>query len=164
VIATYTERDSELWDEEVVEIFITPQALTRYFELQWNPLGTIFDATIQNKLNAEGNSLSIQGNWDWTAEGMVSQVKLWGTASRSDDEDEKWQVEVKIPFAALGQSAPQPGEVWRGNFYRYNRTTGEEPELLSWSPTRKPSFHEPSRFGYFEFGNSGTTSGVKPEE
>jgi hypothetical protein len=29
-----------------------------------------------------------------------------------------WQVEVLIPFAALGQSTPKPNDVWRANFYR----------------------------------------------
>src|SRR5205809_1554046 len=35
--ATFTERDSRFWEEEVVEFFVTPAALDRYFELEWNP-------------------------------------------------------------------------------------------------------------------------------
>jgi hypothetical protein len=37
--ATFTARDSKFWEEEVAEFFLTPKELTRYFELQWNPLG-----------------------------------------------------------------------------------------------------------------------------
>mgnify|MGYP000858749123 CR=1 FL=1 len=149
--ATFTERDSTLWDEEVVEMFLTSDKLTLYYELQWNPLGTIFDARIQNRLNSEGLSKGIDGDWDWTAEGMQSAVWVDGTVQKSDDTDTMWQVEVRLPFSALGDTIPKSGEVWRGNFYRYSRTQGRDIELCSWSPTLLPSFHEPSRFGYFEF-------------
>ncbi|MGI6454985.1 MAG: carbohydrate-binding family 9-like protein [bacterium] len=156
--ATFTERDSHFWEEEVVEFFITPDDLTEYFELQWNPLGGEFDAIIYNKLNAQGDSISMKGDWDYTAEGMISAVKVFGTVSEYDDKDQKWQVEVKVPFSALHQETPQSGDTWRGNFYRFNRTQGREAELLSWSPTRKPSFHEPARFGDIQF--EGTQANV----
>src|SRR5262249_34445698 len=39
--ATFTARDSKFWEEEVVEFFVTPKDLNRYFELQWNPLGGV---------------------------------------------------------------------------------------------------------------------------
>ncbi|MGC9326317.1 MAG: carbohydrate-binding family 9-like protein [Candidatus Hinthialibacter sp.] len=154
--ATYLKRDSELWNEEVAEFFITPQDLTRYYELQWNPLGTIFDAIINNQLDEKGLSKGIKGEWDFTAEGMEASVWVDGTVQDSSDRDRIWQVEVRIPFSALGEPAPKAGDVWRANFYRYCRTAGQEVEYCSWSPTRLPSFHEPSRFGYLEFqSNSG---------
>jgi hypothetical protein len=84
--------------------------------------------------------------------GMTNAVKVKGTVGNSSDQDEFWQVEVMIPFASLGQSTPKPKDVWRGNFYRYNRQKDRPVELLSWSPTRVPDFHQPSRFGYLEFG------------
>lgn len=150
--ASYTERDSKLWEEEVVEMFIAPGKPSEYFELQWNPLGTIFDARIQNTLNQDGTSKSIQGDWDYTVEGLQSAVKVWGSVNDPQDRDQRWQVEAFIPFSGLGESVPQPGTLWRANFYRYNRTTGiADPELLSWSQTLRPSFHEPSRFGIIEF-------------
>ncbi len=149
--ATFRNRDDELWEEEVVEMFITPGELTRYFELQWNPLGTIFDAIIKNQLDRNGLSKSIQGEWGWTAEGMQSAVQVEGTVQNPNQPDTSWTVEIRLPFSALGCPAPQPGDVWRGNFYRYNRTTGRDQELCAWSPTLLPSFHQPSRFGYLEF-------------
>lgn len=152
MLATYTQRDSELWNEEVAEFFITPQALETYFELQWNPLGTIFDALIHNRLDANGFSKSIQGDWNWTAKGMTAKVVADGTVGKPGDTDKQWQVEVILPFSDLDHPAPNPGDVWRANFYRYNRWTGDRLELLSWSPTLTKTFHEPSRFGYLEFG------------
>ncbi len=150
--ATFTERDSKFWEEEVVEFFVTPKDLSRYFELQWNPLGGVFDAIIDNELDERGVSKNFKGDWSFTAKGMKSAVKVKGTVGNSTDKDEFWQVEVMIPFSDLGRSAPKPKEVWRANFYRFNRGKGQPVELLSWSPTMLPGFHQPSRFGFLEFG------------
>ncbi len=151
--ATFTNRDSKFWEEEVVEFFLAPRELNHYFELQWNPLGGVFDATIKNDLDEKGLSKNFDGDWSYTAKGMKSAVKLKGTVNDASDKDEFWQVEVMIPFSDLGQATPKAGEAWRANFYRFNRTRGQPVEELSWSPTRLPGFHQPSRFGYLEFGN-----------
>jgi hypothetical protein len=150
--ATFTNRDSHFWEEEVVECFITQKQLGEYFELQWNPLGGVFDATITNQLDRNGISTNFEGDWKYTAKNMTSAVKVIGTVNNSNDRDELWQVEVRLPFADLGQKRPQPGDVWRGNFYRFDRTKGQPVQELGWSPTRLKSFHQPSRFGYIEFG------------
>jgi len=150
--ATFTARDSHFWDEEVVELFITPKELTRYFELQWNPLGGVYDSIVNNQMDNRGISTNYTGDSGFTAKGMTSAVKVRGTVGNSHDKDECWQVEVMIPFSALGQPTPKPKEVWRANFYRYNRQKAHAVELLSWSQTMVPDFHQPSRFGYLEFG------------
>jgi hypothetical protein len=85
-------------------------------------------------------------------------VKVKGTVNNSSNQDEYWQVEIRLPFDDLGHPPPKAGEVWRANFYRYNRTQGRAEELLSWSPALLPGFHQPTRFGYLEFGSLGGTS------
>jgi hypothetical protein len=150
--ATLTNRDSHFWDEEVVEFFVTPKALNRYFELQWSPLNGVFDAIVSNDLDKKGVSKGFRDDSSYTAKGMTNAVRIKGTINDSSDKDEFWQVEVRLPFADLGRVAPKAKEVWRANFYRYNRTKGLPEELLSWSPTLSPGFHEPNRFGYLEFG------------
>ena len=150
--ATFTERDSKFWEEEVAEFFITPKDLNRYFELQWNPIGGVFDAIIENNLDERGISKNFKGDWSFTAQGMKSAVKRQGTPNDSSDRDQFWQVEVMVPFSDLGQSVPKPKEVWRANFYRFNRDKDHPVELLSWSPTMLPGFHQPTRFGYLDFG------------
>jgi len=152
ILATFTERDSRFWEEEVAEFFITSGRLDRYFELQWNPLGGVFDAIISNQLDPKGVSLSFEGDWDYTAQGMRSAVRLQGTPGDSSDRDQGWQVEVRIPWSDFNEDAPKPNDVWRANFYRFNRGADHEPELLSWSPTLLTGFHQPSRFGYLRFG------------
>jgi hypothetical protein len=61
-------------------------------------------------------------------------------------------VEARIPFADLNTRLPRDGDVWRVNFYRFNRDSGAVVEQLSWSPTIWPGFHQPNRFGYLRFG------------
>jgi hypothetical protein len=161
--ATYTQHDSTLWDEEVVELFVAPvkeipTATTfDYFELQWNPLGTMFDAIIHNQLDTEGWSVKMDGDWDWNAKGMRCAVFVVGTVGQPGDTDGMWQVEVVIPFSALGVTAPRKGELWRGNLFRYCRDAGQEIELQSVSPTTKPSFHQPKKFAILEFGSGDST-------
>ena len=150
--STFTARDSKFWEEEVVEFFVTRGELTRYYELQWNPLGGEFDAIIRNTLDDRGVSRKFEGDWSYTAKGMRSAVKVRGTVQKSEDRDESWHVEVSIPFADLGGPAPKPGEVWRANFYRFNRGTGNPIEMLSWSAPILNGFHQPARFGFLEFG------------
>lgn len=152
VQATFTARDSRFWEEEVAEFFVTAGELGRYFELQWNPLGGTFDAIITNSLDERGVSRKFEGDWSFTAKGMKSAVKLKGTAADASDRDEFWQVEVVIPFKDLSRPTPKAKEVWRANFYRMNRAKDHPVEGVTWSPTMLPGFHQPSRFGYLEFG------------
>lgn len=149
--ATFTQRDSRFWEEEVVEFFVTPASLDRYFELQWNPLGGTFDAIISNQLGPDGRSQQFKGDWSYTAANMTSAVRVDGSVQNSSDRDRRWTVEVRVPFADLGVATPGSGAVWRGSFYRFNRDRDGEPEQLSWSPTVWPGFHQPTRFGYLRF-------------
>jgi len=149
--ATLTGRDQRFWEEEVVEFFVTPAGLDRYFELQWNPLGGRFDAIIQNEIGADGRSVRFKGDWSYTAAAMTFAVKVDGSVQNSSDRDQRWTVEVRIPFSDLKVGTPRSGEVWRGNFYRFNRDRDAEPEQLSWSPIGFPGFHQPARFAYLRF-------------
>ena len=117
--------------------------------------GRRYSEALQNRqrlLDDRGVSKKFEGDWSFTATQMKSAVQLKGTAANSSDVDEFWQVEVVIPFADLGQSAPKPKDTWRANFYRFNRGKNQKDEALSWSPTRLRGFHQPSRFGFLEFG------------
>ena len=152
--ATFTQRDSRFWEEEVVEFFVTPAALDRYFELQWNPLGGTFDAIITNELGPDGSSRQFKGDWSYTAASMTYAVRVDGSVQNSTDRDQRWTVEVRIPFADLKAPTPQPGDVWRGSFYRFNRDRDGDAEPLSWSPTILPGFHQPARFGYLRFSGN----------
>ena len=93
----------------MVEFFVTAKELHRYFELQWEPLGGAFDAVVTNQLDKEGVSKSFRDDSGYTARGMQNAAKVKGTVSDSSDKDKFWRVEVRLPFADLGQPAPKSG-------------------------------------------------------
>lgn len=150
--ATFTRRDSPLFEEDAVEFFVATNELTRYFEFEWNPLGTIFDAVIQNRLRSDRTSRFFTGNSAYTATNLQAAVKVKGQLNHTASADEGWQMEIRLPFSDLGVPPPRPKDTWRINAFRVNHTRGLKTELLSWSPTLTRSFHEPGRFGVLEFG------------
>lgn len=127
-----TEERIGLWEKDVVETFINsdPTDLKRYTEYQWAPNGEQLDL----KLHLP------ERDFAWSS-GMESRVTV-------DEAAKIWRVEVRIPWAALAERAPQAGERWRINFFRHDAA---HRALLAWSPTLSRTFHEPERFGWLEF-------------
>lgn len=129
--------DSHLWEEEVVELFITPSELNRYYEFQWNPLATPFDAIVKNELDPQGKSKNYHFDATFTATNLTAAVVVNGSIGDSSDRDEGWQVEVMIPFSVFGPVPPQPKDVWRGIFSasggtnRYHFSVGHRPGFTS---------------------------------
>lgn len=66
-----------------------------------------------------------------------------------------WEVGYFIPFRVYritnGQGIPQPGERWRGNFYKCADRTSH-PHWLSWNPLSRKNYHAPEDFGTLIFG------------
>jgi len=133
-VATLTERDAPLWQEDVFEIFLSPEEPPHvYFEFQVNPLGTLFDARVESpRLCREG--MRVETAWD--CDGFSARV-----AVRSG----RWSASLRIPLAALSEGSP-PSR-WHANFYRIDR--GAKDEFSAWSPTfaDPADFHVPERFG-----------------
>ena len=136
VHATFLQHDDPLFKEDVVELFLAPERLSRYFEIEVNPLGTTFDAIIDSP---DLDRATMKSDVAWTCEGLFTAVRT--TANSLD-------VLVRVPFAALG--AKPEGE-WRANFYRIDRGTPDE--YTAWQPTMKtpPDFHVPRAFGGLHF-------------
>jgi len=147
----YERRDDPLYDQEVVEIFLSPTGdLRHYFEIEISPANVLFDAKVFNP-DLDRRTMLVDRGWD--APGLRSAVRVSGTLNRRDDVDVGWIAEIAIPFADLGLAGPPaPGTVWRANFYRIER--GEVEEYSAWSPTgRDPAdFHVPRCFGELVFG------------
>lgn len=136
--ASHIVRDAPLWEEEVVEWFLAageedPRA---YAELEWNPLGTLFDAWVDNP---DGERGTMRVDRAWSANGL-----RW--AVRVDREEARWTVQARLPWTALGLDGPA---MLRTNIYRIERRSGRAPEFQAWSPTFAvpADFHRPERFG-----------------
>ncbi|MEP6756027.1 MAG: carbohydrate-binding family 9-like protein [Chthonomonadales bacterium] len=146
--ATMTGRDDPLYEEEVVEAFLSPTGdVRRYYEFETNALEALFDAKVYSP---DLNRSTMVVDTDWDCMGMVVDV-------RQETVNEKLvgvRTEWAIPFAAFPEvSAMREGDVWRANFYRIERS--EPAEFSAWSPTAESpaNFHVPERFGYLEFVN-----------
>ena len=139
--ARLTVRDANLWEEEVVEVFIDADDDQRtYYELEFNPLNTLFDAFVINH----------DKHWllrDWTMAGIQHAV---------GHSEGGWVVEMALPMAEFGEAAqlpPEVGDVWRANFYRIDRSDAVEGrEMTAWSTIGRYNFHDSGAFGYIEFG------------
>lgn len=145
LFATMKNRDEHLWQEEVVEIFIDPDGDERnYIELEVNPLGTFIDLFVLKPVVAiPYGSYNIPAKW---------AVQADGTVSDSSNKDKGWTVELSLPLkeaVTAPNVPPKEGDKWRLNLYRIERKPVEQ--YAAWSPTLKPSFHTPSRFGEVTF-------------
>ncbi len=138
IVATHREHDAPLWEEDVFEVFLSPgdEPPKRYFELEVNPLGALFDARVDSP-DLRRSTMRVDTAWDCA--GLRARVKCG---------PRRWSADLRIPFAALCEGSPPPR--WRSNFYRIDRgVPGEPDEFSAWSPTFSdpPDFHVPGRFG-----------------
>jgi hypothetical protein len=141
------EKTIGLWERDVCEIFIAPDAekLERYFEFEVAPTGEWLDLAI--RLTATGR----ETDWQFQS-GMTAAARV---------EADAITLAMRIPWAAMrGETsqlaAPRAGARWRANLYR---CVGQDPQrgYLAWQPTLtpQPNFHVPHRFGWLEFKSRG---------
>ncbi|HWQ15293.1 MAG TPA: carbohydrate-binding family 9-like protein [Roseiflexaceae bacterium] len=138
VRAALTERDSPIWHENDVELFIAGQ--DAYYELEINALGTIYEvlfiweeayerggyaALPELRRDAPGSrpwdGVGFTGHprgprigfWGWDLPGLRSAVFVDGTLNDDRDRDRGWTVELAVPWAGLellarGDGRPLP--------------------------------------------------------
>ncbi len=165
VWSTFTNRDDQIWQEEVVEIFIDPDGDgLDYAEIEINPLNTIFDLLLSKPWADSGRGFA-----EWNPV-FSSAVSVQGTVDDAGDTDTAWTVELALPWEALATDIrdvmnemslpPQVGDRWRINLYRFERirTDGSitAVEASSWSPVGEQDFHRPDRFGWMTFVDAAT--------
>jgi len=141
IVATYLEHDEPLWKEDAVEVFLAPEGLTPYFEIEVNPLGTTFDARIDS---SDGIRATMTTDLAWTCDGLFAALR------RNDQRT--LDIILRLPFASLG-STPQSGDEWRANFFRIDRSAAHGDGFSAWQPTWKSpaDFHVAAAFGALRF-------------
>jgi len=141
--AAGTERDAELWDGDVFELFFKP-TLDRagYYEFQVNPAGTLLDMFLPRRGAGGYDRFKADGDFAWQA-----KVATRGTVKKWTDRDTGWSVEGKIPWTDFVRTGgrPAPGEEWRFALCRVDVSTDfEGPELSTCAPLgsqRHADFH-----------------------
>lgn len=125
-----------LWDRDVCEIFIAPDAAQprRYFEFEVAPTGEWLDLGIHQLPETR------ETEWDFD-----SGMKAYGRIESSQTVSS-----VAIPWSAIGIK-PSAGKVLKGNLLRCVGE-GENRGYLAWIPTLTPApnFHVPEAFGDFK--------------
>jgi hypothetical protein len=130
------ERDSSIWTDDSVEIFLRPNSSKPdAYHFIVNVAGSVYDAK-----NTSDSWHKSDKSWNSSAEVAVKREK------------NQWIAELSIPWSDLGVSAPKAGDVLTGNFCR-SRNAGGERQEFSWSPIVKGNFFEPDDFGRMVLGN-----------
>jgi len=146
VRGAFRERDAPVFEEDVVEVFLNPSGdQETYYEIDVNPLNTVFDALILNPSDLGKASILKE----WNPRGLKTLVEV----RKQDESPPLWTVIFAIPFEEMitaPNRPPEPGDRWRWNVYRIDRGAGGD-EYQAWSPTGAVNFHLPERFGILEF-------------
>jgi Domain of unknown function (DUF4091)/Carbohydrate family 9 binding domain-like len=130
----------ELWNRDVVEVFINPQPerVNHYYEFEVSPNNLWIDLEI-NKDQSPFNDASWDSHFDH--------------ATRIDPERHVWTCEMRIPVDSMGANEISAGAEWRLNLFRADGPGDDsQRRFLSWSTILTGnSFHAPTRFGIIEF-------------
>ncbi|MFA6871959.1 MAG: carbohydrate-binding family 9-like protein [Bacteroidaceae bacterium] len=165
--ATLTERDAHLYMDNDFEFFIDPDGDTHsYFEFEINALGTEWDLFLTKPYRYRGTSLD-----GFNIKGLETAIQLYGTCNDPSDIDQKWTLEIKIPFSALNVGVKDDTQ-WRMNFSRvewpkyeiiansYQKKAGESgvgnEENWVWAPTGIIDIHLPEHWGFVQFTDKTT--------
>lgn len=125
---------NELWNWNVAEVFIGSdfKDIKRYKEFEVSPQNEWVD------LDIDLNKPHHEDGWLWSSG--------FEHATRIDAAKHIWYVAMKVPFKAIDNRSPAPGNTFRVNLYR---TEGppNEPKQIMWQPVMSESFHMPEHFG-----------------
>ena len=110
--------------QESVEIQISPDG-KEYFHIGVNPAGDLYTARKRDT--------------SWEPAGLKIDVKAWD------------RILIELPWAAMGQSKPSKGSVWRINFC-HTRSNGRYLQHFSWGGGN--DYHNVDLYGKIRFGVS----------
>jgi hypothetical protein len=151
---TKTERNSAIYEEECVEVFVNPaNTIHQYYEINLSPKNVVFDACLINPRTAENDQAKFQNFPEWNLPKMETRTFIDGQAD-VPGKGKSWSCEFAIPLVDLWGAAhipPHRGDVWRINFYRIDSPAKNQREHYGWSQTGKAAFHMPWRFGFLRF-------------
>ena len=134
VQATLTERDSLVWTENDIEVFVAGK--DAYYEFEINPLGTIYEAFFVWEDAYERGGFSKQAEfsrdvegykpWNgvgfdkhprgqrlaffrWDLPGLKAAASVDGTINDNSDRDRGWTAEIAIPWSGMEWLAKSDG-------------------------------------------------------
>jgi hypothetical protein len=171
VTATLTERDSHIWLDDDVELFIAgPDA---YYELEINALDTIYEVlftwddagpALDHPQAAPFDGVDFRhprgprtGYWGFDLPGLRTAVHVDGTLNDPSSRDRGWSVEIAVPWSSLTVLAggrplpPRDGDEWRIALARFNTDRDGTSTGWAWSPHGTWDAHIPELFPIVRF-------------
>jgi hypothetical protein len=125
---------NQLWNWDVAEVFIGSNFadIQRYKEFEVSPQGEWIDLDIDlhNPRHEDG--------WTWNS-GFEVLAKI-------DPHKRIWYAAMRIPFPAIDERFPVPGNTLRVNLFR-SQGPPEHVHAITWQPPMRRTFHVPERFG-----------------
>ncbi|MFH1905047.1 MAG: carbohydrate-binding family 9-like protein [bacterium] len=151
---TITEHDSVLCNEDVLEIFLKPRENKySYYEFEISPKNVTWDLFYPSRGVSAGGPF--QKRWSKYESNLKSATKVYGTLNKWKDKDEKWTLEVAIPFSSLKEviaGTPRNGEQWRFALCRYDYSVYlENYEYSSSARLSLVWFHKYEDYNILEF-------------
>ncbi len=148
--ATLTEDFADLYNEDVVEVFLwTDEEFPVYFEYELSPLDYELPIMVPNR---DGTFFGWRP-WHYEGERRTKHATaVKGGPKESMAKIDSWTAEFFIPYTLLkplGNVPPQAGTRWRANMYRIDYDQ-EKPRYFLWQPT-SGNFHQYQEFGTFIF-------------
>lgn len=145
ITSTLTKHQSDLWNEDVVEIFFwTDEQYPIYFEYELSPLNYELVLLVPNM---EGKFLGWIP-WHYEGDRLIShETKI----VEEKGQVKGWYAEFFIPYSLLqplSNVPPKKGATWRTNIYRIDYDKGISTWV--WQPIRK-TFHDIQSFGTLVF-------------
>jgi hypothetical protein len=130
IFSTMTEFNDNLYEEDVVEIFIScDRKLKKYIEIEISPLENILQLKITNDLKGHFEK-------EYIKEDIII---------RKITKDEKgWLAEFFVPFKFLSYIGKK-GDKWLFNAYRIDRSNNGF-NFYALNPTLKAEYHHPENF------------------
>ncbi|HHN46505.1 MAG TPA: hypothetical protein ENN09_03600, partial [Planctomycetes bacterium] len=131
LVAAATLRDSEVWQDDSVEVFIRPDPDEPYYQLVVNPRGTLMD------LSADGSRRSLA--WDSSAE-----VKAAVQPGAS------WTAAFRIPMREISAYVGE-NQAWAMNICRTRYARGGDTvQEYTWPVMSRRSYHSVNDWGVVE--------------
>ena len=169
--ATMDKQDMVIFHENDFEVFLDPDGDTHHYgEIEINALGTIWDLLLSRPYRDKGRAIDT-----WNITDIKKGVKLYGTINFPSDTDDRWTVEMAIPWSVLEElnthdGPPKHGEAWKVNFSRVqwqldNTEQKYQKKIDSktkkpiaeynwvWSPQGVVAMHQPETWGIVIFGD-----------
>jgi len=129
--AQATDRDSPVWKDDCIEVFLDPTPETiDYYQFVFNSRGAIFDQICNFKNQSKKNNLA------WNIKG----IKVGTNTTKSE-----WILELAFPYEGLGVKGIPEGESWLFNICETRIGVG------AYSICALHTYHEREKFGVLLF-------------